>query len=130
MKLQCIDCTLTIAKEDEYYPLPYSEETVRQASKGYALPGVIGIRNREKRIITGRTIQGCVVTRLEELSVQALFLLLFYREEKFDLLADRVAYKVIYKNLSIKDFELRGENKAPLYLRLDVQEHDDSYTTS
>lgn len=86
MKVQGRDCTLTVAKDDGYYPLPYSEETVRQASRGYALPGVIGIRNREKRIITGRTIQGCVVTRLEELTVQSLFLLLFYREEKFDQL--------------------------------------------
>ena len=129
MKVQGRDCTLTVAKDDEYYPLPYSEETVRQASKGYVLPGCIGIRNREKRVITGRTIQGCVVTRLEENNVLALFLLLFYREEKFDLLADRYAYKIIYKNLSIKEFELRGENKEPLYLRLDVQENDDSYTT-
>ena len=129
MKVQGRDCTLTVAKDDNYYPLPYSEETVRQASKGYALPGVIGIRNREKRVITGRSIQGCVVTRLEENNVLALFLLLFYREEKFDLLADRNAYKIIYKNLSIKEFELRGENKEPLYLRLDVQENDDSYTT-
>lgn len=129
MKVQGRDCTLTVAKDDNYYPLPYSEETVRQASKGYALPGCIGIRNREKRVITGRTIQGCVVTRLEENNVLALFLLLFYREEKFDLLADRNAYKIIYKNLSIKEFELRGENKEPLYLRLDVQENDDSYTT-
>ena len=129
MKVQGRDCTLTLLKDNEYYPLPYSEETVRQASKGYALPGSIGIRNREKRVITGRTIQGCVVTRLEESTVLALFLLLFYREEAFDLLADRVAYKVIYKNLSIKEFELRGENKSPLYLRLDVEENADSYTT-
>ena len=101
MKIQGRDCTLTVAKNNEYFSLPYSEETVRQASKGYALPGSIGIRNREKRVITRRSIQGCVVTRLEEATVLALFLLLFYREEKFDLLADRVAYKVIYKNLGI-----------------------------
>lgn len=122
MKVQGRDCTLTLLKDNEYYPLPYSEETVRQASKGYALPGSIGV-------ITGRSIQRCVVTRLEEAIVLALFLLLFYREEKFDLLADRVAYKVIYKNFGIKEFELRGENKAPLYLRLDVEENADSYTT-
>ncbi|WP_338368421.1 hypothetical protein [Treponema bryantii] len=48
MMIQGKSCTLTVAKDGEYYPLPYSEETVRQASKGYALPGVIGIRNREK----------------------------------------------------------------------------------
>ena len=121
---------MTQSKDGYYYPLPYSEETVRQASKGYALPGVIGIRNREKLVETGKAITGCVVTRLEYNNILALFLLLFYREEKFDQLADRVAYKVIYKNLSIKEFELRGENKAPLYLRLDVQENDDSYTSS
>lgn len=130
MMIQGKSCTLTVAKDGYYYPLPYSEETVRQASKGYALPGVIGIRNREKLVETGKAITGCVVTRLEYNNILALFLLLFYREEKFDQLADRVAYKVIYKNLSIKEFELRGENKAPLYLRLDVQENDDSYTSS
>ena len=128
--IQGKSCTLTVAKDGEYYPLPYSEETVRTASKGYALPGVIGIRHREKRVITGKTIQGCVVTRLEENNVLALFLLLFYSNEKFDLLADRNAYRLVYKNLSLKEFELRGENKEPLYLRLDVKENDDSYTTS
>ena len=89
MMIQGKSCTLTVAKDGEYYPLPYSEETVRTASKGYVLPGVIGIRNREKRVITGSTIQGCVVTRLEENNVLSLFLLLFYSHEKFDLLADR-----------------------------------------
>lgn len=59
-----------------------------------------------------------------------LFLLLFYYEEKFDLLADRVVYRVIYKNLGIKEFEPRGVNKEPLYLRLNVQKTEDSYTTS
>ena len=101
MKVQGRDCTLTVAKDDNYYPFPYSEETVRQASKGYALPGVIGIRYREKRVITGRSIQGCVVTRLEEKNMLALFLLPFYLNEKFDLLADRNAYTLVlhvYKN--------------------------------
>ena len=32
--IQGKSCTLTVAKDGEYYPLPYSEETVRQASKG------------------------------------------------------------------------------------------------
>ena len=75
MKVQGRDCTLTIAKDGEYYPLPYSEETVRTASKGYALPGVIGLRNREKIVETGKSICGCVVTRLEYNNILALFLL-------------------------------------------------------
>ncbi len=94
MKVQGRDCTLTVAKDNEYYPLPYSEETVRQTSKGYVLPGCIGTRKREKLVETGKTITGYVVTRLDKNNVLALFLMLFFREERFDLLADRNAYKI------------------------------------
>lgn len=125
--IQGKSCTLTVAKDGEYYPLPYSEETVRQASKGYALPGCIGIRDREKLVETGKSITGCVVTRLEYNNILALFLLLFYSDDKFDILVDRVCNQLIYKNVSVKDFELRAENGEPLYLRLDVKENDDSY---
>ena len=130
MMIQGKSCTLTVAKDGEYYPLPYSEETVRTASKGYALPGCIGRRNREKLVETGKAITGCVVTRLEYNNILALFLLLFYSDEKFDILVDRVCTKLIYKNVSVKEFELRGENGEPLYFRLDVKETDDSYTSS
>ena len=51
MKVQGRDCTLTVAKDDNYYPLPYSEETVRQTSKGYLLPCVICKRNRDNTIV-------------------------------------------------------------------------------
>ena len=77
-KVQGRDCILTVAKDSEYYPLPYSEETVRTASKGYALPGVISLRNREQVVETGKCITGYVVTRLEYNNILALFLLLFY----------------------------------------------------
>ncbi len=127
MKVQGRDCTLTIAKDGEFYPLPYSEETVRTVSKGYVLPGCIGRRNREKIVETGKSICGCVVTRLEYNNILALFLLLFYSNEKFDILVDRVCENLFYKNVSVKEFELRGENGEPLYLRLDVKENDDSY---
>ena len=129
MKVQGRDCTLTLAKDGEYYPLPYSEETVRTASKGYALPGVIGLRSREKLVENGKAITGCVVTRLEYNNILALFLLLFYSNDKFDILVDRVCEKLIYKNVSVKDFELRAENNEPLYFRLDVKDNDDSFTT-
>lgn len=130
MKVQGRDCTLTVAKDGYYYPLPYSEETVRQASKGYALPGVIGIRNREKLVETGKAITGCVVTRLEYNNILALFLLLFYSNDKFDILVDRVCEKLIYKNVSVKEFELRAENKEAFYFRFDVKDNEDSFVTS
>ena len=40
------------------------------------MPGVIGLRNREKIVETGKSICGCVVTRLEYNNILALFLLL------------------------------------------------------
>ena len=112
MKVQGRDCTLTIAKDGEFYPLPYSEETVRTVSKGYVLPGCIGRRNREKIVETGKSICGCVVTRLEYNNILALFLLLFYSNESFDILVDRVCERLIYKNVGIKAFELRGETMS------------------
>ena len=130
MMIQGQSCTLTVAKDDNYYPLPYSEETVRTQSKGYALPGVIGKRNREKFIVTGITVEGCFVTRLEYQTILSLFLLLFYSDEHFDLLADRICEKTIYKNINVKAFELRAENKKPFYFRLDVTNSEDTYTTN
>lgn len=38
MRIQGKDCTLTVAKDGTFIPLSYSEETVRQTSKGYSLP--------------------------------------------------------------------------------------------
>lgn len=128
MKIQGRDCTLTVLKDGEFVPLPYSEETVRVTSKGYAMPSCIGRRSRELCIETGKLIQGCFVTRLEYLCAKALFLLLFYYEQTFDLYADRIFEKIIYKNILIKSFELRGQNGEAFKLRMDLQESEDSYT--
>ena len=65
MRIQGKDCTLTVARDNEFIPLPYSEETVRQASKGYSLPSCIGQRNRDKTIVTGKKIEDCFTTRLD-----------------------------------------------------------------
>lgn len=129
MNIQGKDCILTVAKDDELIPLPYSEETIRLASKGYVLPGVIGERNREKQVITGETIQGCFVTRLEYLNVLPLFLLLFKPDDKFDIYTDRVCEKSIYKNLTVKQFEFRDENKEAFHLKIEVDSNDDSFVT-
>lgn len=129
MNIKGKDCTLTVAKNGELIPLPYSEETIRLASKGYVLPGVIGERNRERHVVTGETIQGCFVTRLEYLNVLPLFLLLFKPDDKFDIYTDRVCEKSIYKNLTVKQFELRTENKEAFHLKIEVDSNDDSFVT-
>ena len=43
MKVQGRDCTLTVAKVDNYYPLPYKDKT----------------------IVTEKKIEGCFTTRLD-----------------------------------------------------------------
>lgn len=129
MKIQGRKCTLTVLKDNEFIPLPYSEETVRLTSKGYTLPSCIGRRNRLKRIETGKLIQGCFVTRLEYLCTKAMFLLLFYNESSFDLYADQGFEKVIYKQVLIKGFELRGDNGEAFKLRSDLT-GDNAWTES
>ena len=127
MKISGKRCTLTVAKDDEYFPLPYSEETVRETSKGYVLPGVIGKRNRDHFIKTGSLIEGCFVTLLDYSCILALFLLFFYENECFDIYADRVFKKIVYKNVCLKGFELRAENGEAFKLRVDIGSTDNSY---
>ena len=130
MKIQGRDCTLTVAKDGTFIPLPYSEETVRTASKGYSLPCVIGGRNREKRIETKKEITGCFVTPLESLNVSALFLLLFYNNQTFDIYTDRVFEKKVYKNVLVKSFELRAVNGDAFKFRFDIRGTDNSFEDS
>ena len=128
MRIQGRYCTLTVARDGELTPLPYSEETVRLTSKGYVIPECIGQRNREKTVITKKEIEGCFITRLDYSVIQCLFLLFFFDEQTFDLYADRGFEKIIYKNVNLSGFELRGENKEALKLRVDVKSSDNSFT--
>ena len=128
MRIHGKDCTLTVARDGELIPLPYSEETVRQTSKGYSLPASIGKRNREKSIVTRKIIEGCFTTRLEQSNIVNLFLLFFYLDSCFDIYADRVFEKIIYKNLNVSGMELRGDNGQAFKLRVDVTGEENSYT--
>lgn len=130
MKIKGRSCTLTVAKDGEFYPLPFSEETVRETSKGYVLPPVIGKRNRQKYVETRRVIEGCFVTRLDSDCILGLFLLFFNDDGVFDLYADRVVEKIVYKNVCVTSFELRTENGGAFKLRMDVGSTDDFFTTS
>ena len=130
MRIHGRDCTLTVARDGDLIPLPYSEETVRQTSKGYSLPASIGKRNRDKTIVTKKIIEGCFTTRLERSNIVHLFLLFFYLDKSFDIYADRVFEKIIYKNLNVCGLELRGDNKEAFKLRVDVTGDENSYTDS
>ena len=127
MRIHGRDCTLTVARDGELIPIPYSEETVRQTSKGYSLPASIGKRNRDKTIVTQKIIEGCFTTRLEYNNIVNLFLLFFYLEYYFDIYTDRIYEKTIYKNLNVKSFEFRADNNEAFKLRIDVIGKENSY---
>ena len=91
---------MTVARNVYFYPLPYSEETVRSASKGYALPGVIGERNREINVVTGKTLEGCFITHLVykcvlhlPFHIKALFLHFVKSDELYLKLNDLVIFE-------------------------------------
>ena len=128
MKVQGRDCTLTVAKGNEYYPLPYSEETVRQTSKGYSLPGVIGCRNRVKLIETQKILTGCIKTKLMYQNILFLFLRLFNFNDSFDIFADRKYEKIIYRNARLQRFELEASNGFTFGLTFFLRSEDDFYT--
>ena len=128
MKVQGRDCTLTVAKDDEYYPLPYSEETVRLTSKGFSLPGVIGCRNKDKFIETGKILTGCFTTKLMYSNILFLFLRLFNFNDSFDIFANRICEKIIYRNAYLKEFNLTGRNDFGFELTMNVRSEDDFYT--
>ena len=88
------DCTLTASKENDYVTLPVTQETIRIESKGFALPCVIGRRNREVNIQSGSAILGCFVSS----------------GDVFDLFISHVVSKLVYRNLGVKSFELRAES--------------------
>ena len=130
MNIQGRDCTLTVTRDDKFIPLPYSEETVRQTSKGYSLPCVIGKRKRDRFILCKKTVTGCFVTRLDYNCVEQLFLLLFYDNQLFDIYTDRKYEKAVYKNLTFKSFELRATNGDAFKFHLDVKESENTYIDS
>ena len=123
------DCTLTASKENDYVTLPVTQETIRIESKGFALPCVIGRRNREVNIQSGSAILGCFVSRLEYSNIYFLFSLVS-SGDVFDLFISHVVSKLVYRNLGVKSFELRAECNEPFYFRIDVQDCDNSFVDS
>nr|MCR5765736.1 hypothetical protein [Treponema sp.] len=123
-------CTLTVAKDNNLYPLPYSEETVRQTSKGYSLPCVLFKRQKEKYIETEKEVNGCFITLLTALNIAFLFKLINKLEDTFDIYTDRICETTLYKNLTIRSFELRAYNCKCYFLKIELKHGNETYVTS
>lgn len=122
-------CTLTAARDGYYFPLKYSEETIRAKSKGYALPGVVGGMRRERTVQTGVEAAGCFVCFLDRLCAPFLFRLAS-SFDLFDIYADRVFEKRIYRNLVPTGFELRADSGGAFCLRVDVRDGAEFFVDS
>lgn len=120
------DTSLTLLKDNEYTPLCYTEETLRQTVTDFELAATIGKTQRETRQRTGTRIEGCLVTRLDADSTTPLFETVCDDGDIFTLLADRVFSKNIFKHLKAQGFVIRAANKEPFYFRIDVKETRDS----
>lgn len=129
MMIRGKSCTLTAARDGYYFPLKYSEETIRAKSKGYALPGVVGGTGRERIVRTGVEAAGCFVCFLDRLCAPFLFRLAS-SGGLFDIYADRVFERKIYRNLTSTGFELRADSGGAFCLRVDVKDSPEFFVDS
>lgn len=121
-------CTLTLLQDGVYTAIPYVDETIRSTPLSYSLKETVGAKKRDIRFNYGFEVSGCFVTRLSDTCVIPLLKLLQHPEKPFDLLVDRVAEKIIYRNLVVKDFEIRANAEAAVYLKIEVDTTTETYT--
>lgn len=121
---------MTLLKDDVYTVLPYTTETLHSTNKRIALAETVGTKKREVFQEVGSAISGCFVTLITATNMRELLKLITTPEETFDILMNRGTEKVIYKDLTMKAFELRGQNDENITLKIDIRESDESYTES
>lgn len=106
------DCTLSLFQNNIHTPIPYTAETLRA----------------EYSTTTGNTrITGCFITLLTIGCIQALIQILADSKKPFDLIMDRVQRKVVYRNVFVWRFEIRGRLHEGVYLRIDIRSLRDSH---
>lgn len=121
-------CSLTLLQDGVYTAIPYVDETIRSTPLTYSLKETVGKKKRNIQFNYGFEVSGCFVTRLSNASIIPLLKLLQDPEKPFDLLIDRVTEKIIYRNISVKTFELRANAEAAVYLKIEVNTTTETYT--
>lgn len=119
---------MTLLHDGVYTVLPYTAETLHSTNKRIALAETVGTKKREVFQEVGSAISGCFVTLITATNMRELLKLITTPEETFDILMNRGTEKVIYKDLHMKAFELRGQDDENITLKIDIKETDLSYT--
>ena len=119
--------TLTLLQDSVYTAIPFTHESLRLERLDYSLSDTL-VARRQVRHTVGKTIAGCFVSLLTSDCVVPLFNLLTNRKS-FDIIVKRGKNTIVYRNLSVKSFELRGRLDEHIYLRIDVLASRNGYVT-
>ena len=122
------DTSMTLLRNGTYTVLPYTTDTLRSENRRVPLSETVGRKKRAVFQETGNTITGCFVTLITMSNMRELLALITSPEEPFDILMNRDYEKIIYRNLTIKSFELRSHDDDNVKLKIEIKESTDSYT--
>ena len=119
------DCTITIFRNNEYTPIPYTFETLREKADIQPLDPLLGEAEPVKTVPVGTggiIVLGCIRTRICLNSLKTLAELMLYGYRiPFDLYKNRIAEKLIYRNIHLISFKIRGERDEPVYMTFDIE---------
>lgn len=126
MKVNGNEMAITLRRDANLTALPFCNETLRQINEFYTLPPTLDKRKPSVYIPVKKAIEGCFVSRLTFDNIGELFEILV-DDVSFDLLINRKVEKTAYRNVKALSFELRGNNKEALYLRINIAETRKSF---
>lgn len=115
------DCSLYIEQNGNRVLVPYKQETIRECLEGYSLKPCVGNLEKETYISLDTSVNGCFVTRLSKKFAMFFFEILSAPSLPYSLLVNRVIEKKKYTNLATKTFCVTGNNKDPIYAKLEIK---------
>lgn len=119
------ECTLTLVRNAELTPIPYTLETIREEKEETPLDPLVGYILPLVHVPCGTgdpKILGCTVTRVCNTSLIPLSALLVNgHTQPFMLYLNRIVEKRIYRNLLLTGWEARADRDEAAYIRLDME---------
>jgi len=113
------DCTITIFRNNEYTPIPYTFETLREKAEEKPLDPLLGDPEPLQTIPVGTggiEVLGCIATRICKNSLPTLASIMAQGPKvPFTICKSRIVEKRIYPNVSLLSWILRGERDEAIY---------------
>lgn len=113
------DCTITILRNNEYTPIPYTFETLREKAEEKPLDPLLGEPEPLQNIPVGSggiEVLGCLATRICKNSLPTLASLMVQGPQApFTICKNRIVEKKIYRDVTLLSWILRGEREEAIY---------------